>query len=337
MYLPEGASYYEPISWEAAFELIGQELNELPSPDDAIFYTSGRTSNEAAFLYQLFVREFGTNNLPDCSNMCHESSGKGLSATVGIGKGSVTLTDLHEAEVIVVMGQTALEKCKDNGGRIITINPLPEAGLIQFSNPQRPLKMLQGGTTLTNLFLQVKANGDVALLKAIMYLLWQADEENPGSVFDEDFIENKTSDYDAFIQDLKQQNFDDLVKASGVSLIRIETAAHMLKYTKKIIICWAMGITQHENGVANVQEIVNLLLLKGSIGKAGAGTCPVRGHSNVQGDRTMGIWEAPPQQFLDSIEPCIKKLVKYLLQWEVIFYQLRLIQNIQQKDCAIAT
>jgi len=314
MFLPKGASHYEPISWEAAFELIGQELNALPSPNDAIFYTSGRTSNEAAFLYQLFVREFGTNNLPDCSNMCHESSGKGLSATLGIGKGSVTLSDLHEAEVIIVMGQnpgtnhprmlSALEKCKDNGGKIISINPLPETGLIQFSNPQRPLKMLQGGTTLTDLFLQVKANGDVALLKAIMYLLLQAEEEdeNSGYVLDEDFIQNKTSGYDAFIKDLKQQNLEALVKASGVSLTQIEIAVQMLKYTKKIIICWAMGITQHENGVANVQEIVNLLLMKGSIGKPGAGTCPVRGHSNVQGDRTMGIWEAPPQKFLDSIE-----------------------------------
>jgi len=311
MYLPEGASYYQPISWGDAFALIAKELKALPTPDDAIFYTSGRTSNEAAFLYQLFVREFGTNNLPDCSNMCHESSGKGLSATVGIGKGSVTLPDLYEAEVIIVMGQnpgtnhprmlSALEKCKDRGGKIITINPLPEAGLIQFSNPQRPLKMLQGGTTLTDLFLQVKANGDVALLKAMMLLLLHAEEENTGYVFDVDFIENKTSGYNTFIEDLKLQNLDELVEACGVSLTQIETAVQMLKYTKKIIICWAMGITQHENGVANVQEIVNLLLLKGSIGKPGAGTCPVRGHSNVQGDRTMGIWEAPPQQFLDSI------------------------------------
>jgi len=312
MFLAKDSNFYEPISWEAAFDLIAKNLNELDNPDDAIFYTSGRTSNEAAFLYQLFVRAYGTNNLPDCSNMCHESSSEGLGATLGIGKGSVTLMDFYEAEVVMVIGQnpgtnhprmlSALEKCKDNGGKIITVNPLPETGLINFSNPQRPLKMLSGGTNLSDLFLQVKANGDIALLKAIMYRLWQEEEQMPGSVFDQTFIKNKTNGYQDLIEDLKQQNLENLIEKSGVEASKIEAAVALLKHHKKIIICWAMGITQHENGVANVQEIVNLLLLKGSIGKPGAGTCPVRGHSNVQGDRTMGIWEASPKSFLDSLE-----------------------------------
>ena len=312
MILKEGATHYQPISWNDAFQLIGQELNQLDSPDEAVFYTSGRTSNEAAFLYQLFVREFGTNNLPDCSNMCHESSGAGLSKTLGIGKGSIILPDLYEAEVIIVMGQnpgtnhprmlSALEKCKENGGQIISINPLLEAGLMNFTNPQRFGKMITGGTKLTDLFLQVKVNGDVALLKAIMFLLLEEEEKSPGQVIDHQFIQEKTADYEAFIHDLRQSRLEDLIVACGVPENQIRAAADMIKFKKKIIICWAMGLTQHENGVANIQEVVNLLLLKGAIGKPGAGTCPVRGHSNVQGDRTVGIWETPPADFLDRME-----------------------------------
>ncbi|MCB9347137.1 MAG: FdhF/YdeP family oxidoreductase [Lewinellaceae bacterium] len=312
MLLQEGGSHYEPVSWQAAFQLIGKELNALSSPDEAVFYTSGRTSNEAAFLYQLFVREYGTNNLPDCSNMCHESSGHGLSQTVGIGKGSVTLPDLYEAEVIIIMGQnpgtnhprmlSALERCKENGGQIITINPLPEAGLMKFVNPQRPGKILTGGTPLTDLFLQVKVNGDVPLLKAIMLQLWYQEQRAHDTVFDWDFITEKTEGYEAFINKLKKYDFEELVQASGVGRDRILKVAELLRNKKKIIICWAMGLTQHENGVENIKEVVNLLLLKGSIGKPGAGTCPVRGHSNVQGDRTVGIWEAPKPEFLDKLK-----------------------------------
>jgi molybdopterin-dependent oxidoreductase alpha subunit len=312
MILREGATHYEPISWEDAFQLIAQQLNQLDSPDEAIFYTSGRTSNETAFLYQLFVREYGTNNLPDCSNMCHESSGQGLSQTVGIGKGSVTLPDLYEAEVVIVMGQNpgtnhprmlnALEKCKENGGKIITVNPLPEAGLMTFVNPQRPLKVLSGGTKLTDLFLQVKVGGDIALLKAIMLKLWDEEKRTPGAVFDWDFIEEKTQGYQDFITILSQYDFNVLAEASGVPRAQILEAVELIKRKQKIIICWAMGLTQHKYGVDNIKEVVNLLLLKGSIGKPGAGTCPVRGHSNVQGDRTMGIWEAPKPAFLDRIK-----------------------------------
>ncbi|MEZ4722815.1 MAG: FdhF/YdeP family oxidoreductase [Flavobacteriales bacterium] len=312
MILDEGDTHYRAISWEEAFKTIADELNALPSPDDAVFYTSGRTSNEAAFLYQLFVRMYGTNNLPDCSNMCHESSGVALSETVGIGKGSVTLEDFYEAEVIMVIGQnpgtnhprmlSALKKAKQHGAKIITINPLPETGLIRFKDPQSVGDVLGEGTALTDLFLQVRINGDVALMKAILKLLWQKEQRNPNSVFDFDFIGSKTSGYLEFIGDLEKQNLNDLVEASGISLDQIKEAAEMLAPSKKIIACWAMGLTQHKNGVENIREVVNLLLLKGSIGKPGAGTCPVRGHSNVQGDRTMGIWEKPKDEFLDKLQ-----------------------------------
>jgi molybdopterin-dependent oxidoreductase alpha subunit len=311
MVLKEGATHYAPISWQEAFDLMAQVLNALTSPNDAIFYTSGRTSNEAAYLYQLFIRAFGTNNLPDCSNMCHESSGVGLSETVGIGKGSVTLADLYEAEVIMVMGQNpgtnhprmlgALEKCKENGGKIITVNPLPEAGMVNFVDPQSPLSILKGGTALTDLFVQVKVNGDVAFLKAIMLLLL-AKEDAGEKVIDHDFIKEYTAHYDEFITDIKAHSLEECVEASGVDLATLSQAAELLAAHEKIIICWAMGLTQHENGVGNIQEVVNLLLMRGAIGKPGAGTCPVRGHSNVQGDRTMGIWEAPKDAFLDKLD-----------------------------------
>ncbi|MFK8037392.1 MAG: FdhF/YdeP family oxidoreductase [Crocinitomicaceae bacterium] len=316
MYLPSGKSHYEPITWEKAFEKIASKLKSLPNPDEAVFYTSGRTSNEAAYMYQLMIRMYGTNNLPDCSNMCHESSGSGLSTTVGIGKGSVTLEDLYQAEVIVVMGQNpgtnhprmlaALAKCKKNGGTIVGVNPINESGTQNFTDPQSPLDVFKGGTDLQDLFLQVKINGDVALLKATMFLMLEAEEKAPGTIFDHEFIKEYCLDYDSFIAHLKTVNYQEAVEQSGLSDADVKTFANLLIQKKKIIICWAMGITQQKNGVGNVQEIVNLLLLKGSIGKPGAGTCPVRGHSNVQGDRTMGIWEKPPASFLDSLDERFK-------------------------------
>ncbi|MEL7250291.1 MAG: FdhF/YdeP family oxidoreductase [Bacteroidota bacterium] len=309
--LEEGASHYQPISWDDAFSLLAKELNGLKSPQEALFYTSGRTSNEAAFMYQLFARSFGTNNLPDCSNMCHESSGYGLSKTIGIGKGTVTLDDLHQSDLILIMGQnpgtnhprmlSSLEKCKENGGKIISINPLKEAGLTNFVNPQRLGKMLGGGTQLTDLYLPVAVNGDVALLKAIMLRLWHQDRETGGNILDWDFVTEKTAGYEEFIEDLRKQDFTSLAEASGVARASILEAVEMIRKAKSMIICWAMGITQHENGVANVQEIVNLLLMKGAFGRPGSGACPVRGHSNVQGNRTVGIWEAPKPAFLDSL------------------------------------
>lgn len=311
MVLPKGADHYQPISWQEAFEKIAKQLNALNNPDEAVFYTSGRTTNEAAFLYQLFVREFGTSNLPDCSNMCHEASGSALTETLGIGKGSVTLDDLYKAELVMVIGQnpgtnhprmlTALEKCKKNGGKIIAINPLQEAGLIKFTNPQNPLKLITGGTKIADVHVPITINGDVAFIKAVLLKLLEKEDEL-GNVFDKDFIKNHTHGFEDFIADLKRYDFDECLKLSGVSEeVFIEAFELILKYNN-IIICWAMGLTQHQNAVDNIRELVNLLLLKGSIGKEGAGTCPVRGHSNVQGDRTVGIWESAPQAFLDKIE-----------------------------------
>ena len=312
MYLPEGKDHYEEISWKTAFELIGKELNQLETPDEAIFYTSGRTSNEAAFLYQLFVREFGTNNLPDCSNMCHESSGAALTETLGIGKGSVTLDDFNHADLVIVIGQnpgtnhprmlSALSETKLKGGKIITINPLPEVGLLNFKDPQNPLKWVGKGQDLTDLYLQVKINGDVALLKIILKLMKAKEEENPKSVFNHDFINEKTEGIADFLSDLDNYTIEDLIAQTGLNLSAIEKATELIIQNERIIVCWAMGLTQHKNSVDNIREIVNLLLLKGSIGKKGAGTCPVRGHSNVQGDRTMGIWEKPSEAFLDRLE-----------------------------------
>jgi molybdopterin-dependent oxidoreductase alpha subunit len=312
MYLPQGGTHYVPISWNAAIDRIAKTLNNLASPDEAIFYTSGRTSNEAAFLYQLFVREYGTNNLPDCSNMCHESSGVALGESLGIGKGSVTLADLYQAEVIIILGQnpgtnhprmlSALQKAKANGAVIISINPLPETGLMGFNNPQTLRGVLGINTPITDIFLQVKINGDMALLQAIEALLLQEEDKNPGSVFDLDFIKKNTEGIDAFLQHLRTLNIDELLKSAGVDLSLVREVVDVLKRKKKIIACWAMGLTQHKNAVDTIKEIVNLILLKGSIGKPGAGTCPVRGHSNVQGDRTMGIYERPSKAFLDSLE-----------------------------------
>ena len=288
--LRPGSRFYEPISYAEGFSRVASALRDLASPDQAVFYTSGRTSNEAAFLYQLFVRAYGTNNLPDCSNMCHESSGVGLGQTVGIGKGSVTLQDVHEADTIIVMGQnpgtnhprmlTALQKAKANGAMIIAINPLPEAGLMGFVNPKSPRQVLTGGTAIADLFLQVQINGDVALLKALMCLLLEA--------------ELRTH--------LRAQDIDELAAAAGVLRADLEEAVRIILRSRKTIVCWAMGLTQHKNGVGNVREIVNFLLMRGSIGIPGAGTCPVRGHSNVQGDRTMGIHDRPKKAFLDRIQ-----------------------------------
>jgi len=303
MYLPKGGSHYQPISWDDAFKKIAGHLNSLKSADEAAFYTSGRTSNEASFMYQLFVKAYGTNNMPDCSNMCHESSGTALNEVIGIGKGTVTLNDFYDTDVIIIMGQnpgtnhprmlTALEKAKKNGSKIIAINPLHEAGLMAFKNPQTVKGALGFSTQLADVYLQVKINGDIALLMAIEKLLYEAELNEPGKVFDQKFIEEDTVGYKALIHHLKQFDVQNLADQAGVLLSQVQEAAEVLKHKHRIIICWAMGITQHINGVDTIKEIVNLILLKGSIGKPGAGLCPVRGHSNVQGNRTMLIWEKP--------------------------------------------
>ncbi|NBA78279.1 FdhF/YdeP family oxidoreductase [Emticicia sp. ODNR4P] len=311
MIVREGETHYHKIEWHEALDLIAEHLNALPSPDDAIFYTSGRTSNEAAFLYQLFARQLGTNNLPDCSNMCHESSGSALGEQLGLGKGSVTLEDFNHAQVIMILGQnpgtnhprmlTALEEAKKNGAKIVSVNPLIEAGLLAFKHPQHLSDMLGSGTKLSDHYLQIKINSDIALIKALLLLLVKK-EATIGNVFDRNFIQNNTLGFEEFLADLSQYKLEDLVKECGISLEQIEEVADLLANSQRIIACWAMGLTQHKNSVVTIQELVNLLLLKGSIGKQGAGTCPVRGHSNVQGDRTMGIFERPSKAFLQKIE-----------------------------------
>jgi molybdopterin-dependent oxidoreductase alpha subunit len=309
--LRRGATHYEPIDWDEAFQLIAEELNSLASPDEAAFYTSGRTSNEAAFLYQLFVRQFGTNNLPDCSNMCHESSGRALTEAIGVGKGTVTLEDFQKAEAIFVVGQnpgtchprmlTSLQAAKRRGCRIVHINPLPETGLRRFKHPQHPLDLVGAGTQLSDLFLQVRVNGDVPLLKGIMKAVLEEEERRPREVLDRKFIEEKTHGFDEFARALSEVGWDELVEGSGVSREEMRAAASVYVESKRTIVCWAMGLTQHRNAVANIQEVVNLLLLRGNLGRPGAGACPVRGHSNVQGDRTMGIWERPAEALLDAL------------------------------------
>jgi len=306
MLLHRDATHYEPIGWDDAFELLAGELNSLNYPDQAIFYTSGRTSNEAAFLYQLFVRQFGTNNLPDCSNMCHESSGSALSETVGVGKGTVTLEDFEEAQAIFVIGQnpgtnhprmlTSLERAKRRGCKLVHINPLPEVGMTRFKHPQDVLGLLGSGTILADLFLQVRINGDVALLKGITKAVLTREDS-----LDREFIAQYTTGFDEFVSALQAVSWSEIVEQSGVAREQIEQAAQIFVDSERTIFCWAMGLTQHRNAVANIQEIVNLMLLRGQVGKPGAGLCPVRGHSNVQGDRTVGIWERPTEAFLDKL------------------------------------
>ncbi|GAA4326814.1 FdhF/YdeP family oxidoreductase [Mucilaginibacter gynuensis] len=312
MYLPEGGTHYRPVSWDDAFKKIGAKLNGLVDPDKAIFYTSGRTSNEAAFVYQLFAREFGTNNLPDCSNMCHESTSVALKKQCGLGKASIKLDDLYQAEVIIIIGQnpgtnaprmlSALRKGKENGAKIVAINPMRETGLIGFSDPQKIKGILHIDTKIADLYLKPKTNSDQALLKAMAKMLWEEERKTPGTVFDHQFIEQHTTGYRELLADLEKQDLDDLLNYCCISKDEIQVLINLIKHKTKIVFCWAMGITQHKNAVNTIYDIVNILLLKGSIGKPGAGTCPVRGHSNVQGDRTVGIWDKPEPAMLDKLK-----------------------------------
>lgn len=304
--LEEGSSHYAKISWEDAFAKIANHLNAAPSPDNAVFYTSGRTSNEAAFLYQAFVRAYGTNNLPDCSNMCHESSGKALGQTIGIGKGTVSLEDFNHADVIMVIGQnpgtnhprmlTALRDAKERGAKIIHVNPLYEAGLNRFKHPQEYMKGRMKTTTLADIHLPVRIGGDAALIRGLIKI-----QDTFGAI-DTDFIDSKSLGYNAMIENARETDWPTIIADSGLTRAEIEEAGELLANSKATIACWAMGLTQHRNGVAVIQEVVNLLLMNGHIGKPGAGLCPVRGHSNVQGDRTVGIWEAPSEAFLERMQ-----------------------------------
>ncbi|MFE6039122.1 FdhF/YdeP family oxidoreductase [Streptomyces sp. NPDC056452] len=306
LYLPAGADRYEAVTWERAFQILAEELTALGSPDEALFYTSGRTSNEAAFLLQLFAREFGTNNLPDCSNMCHESSGSALTETIGIGKGSVSLEDLHHADLIIVAGQnpgtnhprmlSALEEAKAAGAKIISVNPLPEAGMERFKNPQTARGMIRGAA-LNDLFLQIRIGGDQALFRLLNKLILDTE----GAV-DTDFVARHTHGYEEFAEAARAADWAQTLTATGLDRADIEQALAMVLASERTIVCWAMGLTQHKHSVPTIREVVNFLLLRGNIGRPGAGVCPVRGHSNVQGDRTMGIFERPSEAFLDALD-----------------------------------
>nr|BFF08794.1 FdhF/YdeP family oxidoreductase [Microbacterium flavescens] len=311
MILDAGATHYRPISWDDALREIADAIADVDDPDETVFYTSGRTSNEAAFLYQLLVRGVGTNNLPDCSNMCHESSGAALTETIGIGKGTVSIDDIHEADLLIVAGQnpgtnhprmlSALEKAKSRGASIIAVNPLPEAGLMRFQNPQTVRGVAFGGTKLADQFVQIRLGGDQALFQAIGKHLLEA-EASAGGVLDHDFLAEHTSGFDAYRQAMADASWRELVQATGLPEKALRRVGEAVRTSKATIVCWAMGLTQHKHSVPTLREIVNVLLLQGNIGRRGAGVCPVRGHSNVQGDRTVGIYEKPSAAFLDALD-----------------------------------
>ena len=306
MVLRPGQTRYHPIGWDEAYTLIVEHLHALASPDEAVFYTSGRTSNEAAFLYQLLVRSFGTNNLPDCSNMCHESSGVALNDSIGVGKGSVTVSDIAEADLIVIAGQNpgtnhprmlaVLEEAKANGARIVAVNPLPEAGLIRFKNPQKAGGVIGHGTPIADEFVQIRLGGDMALFRGLARLLLEGGHE------DREFLDAHCHGFDDYAALARSVDLDTVLDATGITAEQLHRVAGMLASSQRTVVCWAMGLTQHTHAVATIAEITNVLLLRGMIGKPGAGVCPVRGHSNVQGDRTMGIWEKAPESFLAALD-----------------------------------
>ncbi len=312
MHLAPGALHYAPIGWDQALALVADRLRGLQDPSRAVFYTSGRASNEAAFVYQLLARRLGTNNLPDCSNMCHESSGAALSPTIGVGKGVVTLEDIEEhAALILIAGQnpgtnhprmlTSLEKAKRRGARIVAINPLPEAGFGRFHNPQTPRGLVGPGTQLADRLLPVRVNGDLALFNGLNRTLLDLEDARPGTVFDQDFITRYCDGFEAAVEGWRKLDWGTVEAQSGISRRLIEELAGEVVRADSVVVCWAMGLTQHPNAVATIREIVNFLLLRGNIGRPGAGPSPIRGHSNVQGDRTMGIWEKMPDAFLDQL------------------------------------
>lgn len=311
MVLREGSDHYESISWDDAFEMIASELNSLGSPDQAVFYTSGRTSNEAAFLYQLFVRQFGTNNLPDCSNLCHESSGLALREVIGVGKGTVRLEDFDLADTILIIGQnpgtnhprmlSTLQKAAKRGATIISVNPLPEAGMIRFKHPKDVLHIFGPGTKIAKHFVQVRLSGDLAFLKGLCKEILEEDGRQHGKILNRAYIEQKTTGFEEFRKAIAASSWEDIIEESGVSRAQIREIAEVVMRSKAMIACWAMGLTQQRHAVATIQEIVNLMLLGGHIGRPGAGVCPVRGHSNVQGDRTMGISPRMPESFFDKL------------------------------------
>lgn len=308
---------YVAISWDEAFQIIAKHLHALDNPDQAAFYTSGRASNEAAFLYQLFVRSFGTNNFPDCSNMCHETTSVGLLGSIGLGKGTVTLDDFDLADAIFSFGHNpgtnhprmlgTLREVSKRGGNIIAINPIKERGLERFQDPQAPLEMMTNGSTpISRYYFQPKIGGDYALMLGILKHLNEWDKKviasGKPSVFDRNFIAVNTIGFDEMIAEVERTEWQDIYTHSGLSAEHLEKLSKLFLESERSIFCWGMGITQHRHGTANVHMLANLLLARGQIGRPGAGLCPVRGHSNVQGDRTMGINELPNPKLLDNID-----------------------------------
>jgi molybdopterin-dependent oxidoreductase alpha subunit len=314
------ATHYHPITWPEVFTMIAEELNRLDSPNQACFYTSGKTTNEPAFLLQLFARQFGTNNLPDCSNMCHESSGVAMVETLGVGKGTATLEDMESTDLIFIIGNnpgtnhprmlSSLQMAKDHGAKIIAVNPLPEVSMMRVINPnpqdypnplQLPFALLGKGQALADLYLPVRVNGDVAAIKGILKDLFERERAGRISAIDREFIQTFTEGCEALLADLEATSWEEIEENSGLTRNQLRVAADMFAASKKTICAWCTGVTQQRNGVDNVWMIVNLLLVGGHIGRPGAGTVCVRGHSNVQGDRTMGVWERPPKPFLDAL------------------------------------
>lgn len=302
---------YVPVTWDDAFDLIGKHLRALESPHQAEFYTSGRTANETAFLYSIFVREFGTNNFPDCSNMCHEPTSRGLPPSIGIGKGTIVMADFEHAEAIFVIGQntgtnsprmmTDLVEARKRGIPIVLINPMPERALIRFTEPQDIVQMgTFGSTAISSEFVHVRIGGDLAVFKGMMRALFEA-EARGENVLDHAFIDEHTEGLDALRADVMSASWEDITRISGISEEQIRRIAGIYAKSNATIICYGMGVTQHQKGSRLVQQVANLLLLKGNFGKKGAGIAPIRGHSNVQGDRTVGIDEKPTQAYLDRV------------------------------------
>ncbi|WP_102161148.1 FdhF/YdeP family oxidoreductase [Zhihengliuella halotolerans] len=311
MMIAPGEDRYRPISWNEAFATIAEHIRAT-TPDRCAFYTSGRTANETAFMYQLFARSLGTNNLPDCSNMCHESSGSAMNPTIGIGKGTVSLEDFDHADVIMVVGQnpgtnhprmlSALADARHRGAKVVAVNPLPEAGLMNFKDPQKVNGVVGAGDRISDEFLQIKVGGDLALFQALGHLLLLEEERAPGTVVDHEFLAENAEGLEAYRDARSVIDWEATEEATGLSRLEIATVANLLAKSKGTIICWALGLTQQPHSVDTIREIVNVLLLQGNFGKPGAGACPVRGHSNVQGDRTMGVWEKPSEKWLARLD-----------------------------------
>ncbi|HDS1630621.1 TPA: FdhF/YdeP family oxidoreductase [Stenotrophomonas maltophilia] len=304
--------HYVPCSWDEAFALIGRHLQALDSPHQAEFYTSGRTPNEAAFLYSIFVREFGTNNFPDCSNMCHEPTSRGLPPAIGVGKGTIVLQDFEHAEAIFVIGQNTgtnsprmmsnLVEARKRGIPIVAVNPMPERALIRFAEPQDMVQMATfGSTEITSEFVHIRIGGDLALIKGMMKVMFEREAQGE-RVLDHEFLSEHTVGLEALREDVLAQDWDEIVEVSGITQAQIRRCAEIYIRSKATVICYGMGLTQHQYGSTLLQQVANLLLLRGNFGKPGAGIGPIRGHSNVQGDRTVGIDEKPKPAYLDRVQ-----------------------------------